>query len=207
MCKKLLYVVGQDKRMFYVAEFLKAHHFTVTHTHYLSLSNLCDATYFIGSPHFYQDNHISSDYQSFFKMANTVPLSYSNDPSYLKENAKLVAEDFLSTFITNTSISLFESNILLIGLGQYGSEIFSLFSKYCYNITCLDHIPIKLEKGIAYTSIINTTENHSIQLHDLMKIHPNCTLFDLSNAWYPIKSTCPKTAGYLIGKIILRQII
>jgi hypothetical protein len=219
MAEQLVYVVGEDARQRFAAEYLEKLGYRVIYHESFQEQQMEGVSLLIGPVSFYQGGKLIPKIEAACQKYKVESLHYMAIEEFLLENAKLTAEGFLAYLIENTNFSLAESNILLLGRGRCGQALEKLLGKFSCYVDAYDVIPMELKVDNQYNVVINTIPAQVIGKQHLESLSQDCVLFDIASApgGYepePLKSldrhmiAClgipgklmPQSAGYCIGR-------
>jgi dipicolinate synthase subunit A len=219
MSRELICVVGEDKRQFYIGEYLEEHGYAVVYHPVFQPNILESIRLLIGPVSFYRGGRLIPEVAKACSTYGVTPFNYLDDEDFLLENARLTAEGFLSYLIENTPFSLAEANILLLGMGRCGQAINEVLTKLSCRVESYDLIPEELEDWQRFNVVINTIPAQVIGRKQLQALREDCILFDIATppGGYAEESlealhrqviVClgipgtmsPKSAGYCIGR-------
>jgi dipicolinate synthase subunit A len=219
MSRELICVVGEDKRQFYLGEYLEAHGHAVVYHPVFRPDGLEGISFLIGPVSFYQEGRLIPEVAAICETYGVTPLHYLDAKDFLQENARLTAEGFLPYLIENTPFSLAEANILLLGMGRCGQAIEKVLVKLSCRVKAYDRVPEEIEDGFQYNVVINTIPAQVIGRKQLEALREDCVLFDIASSpggyvkealedlhrtvivclGIPGKMS-PQSAGYCIGR-------
>lgn len=158
-------------------------------------------------------NGMSTSIQEHLEAKNCILYNLANAPDFCDENAHLTAEALLSEVIRYTPFSLQNTAILLLGYGQCGSAIGTLFSSLGTRIYVLERDFQKQmlaeQNGLLALSssekktllphfdlIINTIPETVLTKDDLELLPGNCHIFDIASSPFGFSSDI--TAEYAL---------
>ncbi|MEG1608451.1 MAG: hypothetical protein RR348_01140 [Clostridia bacterium] len=109
----------------------------------------------------------------FFDHASTQPtqkiVSYFQDTEFVKINSKITAEGALQLSIANTSLSLFDSNILILGYGNLAKQLAIEFAPHAKKLAIATYSKKELQEAITqYTTYFCTAFLQSLATFDIV---------------------------------------
>lgn len=142
--------------------------------------------------------NISEDFKKIFESKNIKYLNIMLKEDFVLKNATLTAEGMLCDLILNTSLSMFDQKILIIGGGRVAKAVGYLFYKLDLNFdfTMRNEKELNLTKLYAknciswseyknrlkdYDVVINTVPVVLFDQNDLNKFKTNSTVFELAS--------------------------
>ena len=155
---------------------------------------------------------------------------YADDEEYAMQGAMLTAENFLPIMIENTSQSIYDEKILIIGGGRIAKSLWSLFSKMGVTFSATMRNVKQLSDSMLFTSsyfplddLRDKLSNYSIVINTVpatlfdsnSTFSAGCVLFELSSipcvsgsrvGVVPCRALPSKFAPITAGKLLFNSI-
>ena len=203
----------KDKRLPYVEEYLKQRNFLTKAFDEQELQEIQKGDFVILSPAYkWSDSvvinmpsnitifagNISEEHKQVFESKNIKYLNIMLNEDFVLKNATLTAEGMLCDLILNTSSSMYNQKILIIGSGRVAKAVGYLFYKLDLNFdfTMRNEKEFNLTKLYAkncvdwseyknrlkdYDVVINTVPAVLFNEDDLNKFKKDCAVFELAS--------------------------
>lgn len=95
--------------------------------------------------------------------------TYLQDDNFVKINSKITSEGALQLVISNTSLSLFDSNVLILGYGNLARQLAADFSFYSKKLAVATYSKKELQDcSLHYTSFFCTAFLQSLSAYDVV---------------------------------------